>query len=271
VDAVPEDLRRRHSLRRSGRAGARPVVLVHGFGCDQGVWRDVAPGLDVDHEVWRYDHLGSGGSDLTAYDAETYASLGAYAADLVTLLERLDLRDTVLVGHSVGATIAVLAAAQAPDRVGALALIGASPRYLDDDGYTGGFSRDDLDGLLEVMDANFLGWSQHMAPVIMGNGDRPELGQDLAGTFCRNDPVIARQFARATFLSDHRSDFARLRVPSLLLQARDDVISPQTVGEWLHTAVAGSELVLMEATGHCPHVSAPQETVLRLRAWLGSR
>lgn len=266
---LPEDLQHRFALRRSGRAGGRPIVLVHGFGCDQGVWREVAPGLETDHEVWRYDHVGSGRSDLGAYDRERYASLHGYAQDLVLLLERLDLVDVVLFGHSVGATIAALAALEVSERVGGLVLLGASPRYLDDEDYVGGFCREDLNGLLEVMDENFLGWSQAIAPVIMGNEDRPELGEELAGTFCRNDPTIARQFARVTFLSDHRPEFQRLAVPTLLLQARQDVIVPESVGSWLRSAIPNSRLTVMAATGHCPHVSAPGETVSSVRRWLG--
>jgi sigma-B regulation protein RsbQ len=245
------------------------VVLVHGFGCDQGVWREVAAGLEGVFEVWRYDHLGSGSSDLSAYDPARYGNLNAYAADLVALLERLDLNDCVLIAHSVGATIAALAAVQVRERVGALVLLGASPRYLDDEGYHGGFGREDIDGLLEVMDANFLGWSQTMGPMVMGTPDRPALGAELAETFCRNDPQVARQFAAATFLSDHRDDFAAVRVPTLLLAPRDDVIAPASVGQWLNQAVPDSELQVMDAVGHCPHVSAPQETLTRLLAWLG--
>jgi sigma-B regulation protein RsbQ len=181
------------------------------------------------------------------------------------------LGDVVFVGHSVSAMIGVLAAGAEPERFARLVLIGPSPRYIDDDSYVGGFKREDIDELLESLDSNYLGWSQAMAPVIMGNEDRPELGEELTASFCRADPQIARQFARATFLSDNRADLERVQVPALVLQCSDDAIAPREVGEYARSRLPQGELMLLDATGHCPNLSAPGETVAALQRFLAAR
>jgi sigma-B regulation protein RsbQ len=244
------------------------MVLAHGFGCDQRMWRHVVPAFADDFRIVLFDHVGAGGSDLTAYDPERYASLDAYAEDVVAIAEELDLVDAVLVGHSVSSMIGVLAARRAPERFGALVLVGPSPRYIDDEGYVGGFTPTDIEELLDSMDANFLGWSSAMAPAIMGNPDRPELGEELEASFCSTDPDIAAQFARVTFLSDNRADLPTVRVPTLVLQCSEDVIAPDEVGRYVHTAIPGSRFVHLAATGHCPHLSAPEETIAAIRAFL---
>ncbi len=258
----------RNRVTVTGAEGAPAIMFAHGFGCDQHMWRQVAPAFEADHRVVLFDHVGAGRSDLTAYDPEKYASLDGYAADVVEILEALDLGPVVFVGHSVSAMIGVLAAARAPGRFAKLVLVGPSPRYVDDDGYTGGFARADIDELLASLESNFLGWSSTMAPVIMGNPDRPELGEELTNSFCRTDPGIAAQFARVTFLSDNRADLATVRVPTLVMQCSDDVIAPAEVGEYVHRNLAGSRFVRLEATGHCPNLSAPEETVAAIRAFL---
>jgi len=258
----------RHHVVESGVRGARPMLFAHGFGCDQRMWRLVAPAFEADHRVIVFDHVGAGRSDLSAYDPQRYRSLEAYADDVVELCRALDVTDAVFVGHSVSAMIGVLAAIRAPGRIGALVLVGPSPRYIDDDDYSGGFSRADIDELLESLESNFLGWSGAMAPVIMGNPEHPELGEELTNSFCRTDPDIAAQFARVTFLSDNRSDLAAVDVPTLVLQCRDDAIAPQAVGEYVHQAIDGSEYVLLDATGHCPNLSAPEATTAAIRAFL---
>jgi sigma-B regulation protein RsbQ len=215
-----------------------------------------------------FDHVGAGGSDLAAYDRERYGSLRGYAEDVLAICRALELRDVVFVGHSVSAMVGVLAANLEPDRFGALVLVGPSPRYVDEEGYTGGFSRQDIEELLDALDDNYLGWSAQMAPAIVGNPDRPQLGEELTNAFCRTDPDIARHFARVTFLSDNRADLGAVRVPTLILQCADDVIAPTPVGEYVHAAIPGSRLVHMEATGHCPNLSAPEETVAAIRAFL---
>jgi sigma-B regulation protein RsbQ len=235
------------------------------------MWRFVAPAFENDYQIVLFDYVGSGRSDLAAYDGARYATLDGYAQDVLDVVHALDLRDVVFVGHSVSGMVGVLAANREPERFERLVLIGPSPRYLDDDGdgYIGGFGREDIDGMLASLEANFLGWSHSMAPVIMGSPDRPELGDELAGSFCRMDPEIARRFAEVTFLSDNRTDLARVKTPALVLQCRDDVIAPAEVGAYVHAALAHSTLVTQDATGHCPNLSAPEETVAAIRAYLG--
>jgi sigma-B regulation protein RsbQ len=253
-----------------GRPDGRPMIFAHGFGCDQNMWRHVWPAFAGDHRVVLFDYVGAGGSDASAYDRERYASLQGYAEDVLDICRELDLHDVVFTGHSVSAMVGVLAAAAEPDRFARLVLVGPSPRYIDDAGYTGGFSREDVDGLLASLDSNYLGWSSQMAPAIMGNGDRPDLGEELTNSFCRADPEIAAQFARVTFLSDNRADLSRVRTPSLVLQCSDDIIAPAPVGEYVARHLAGSTLVHLEATGHCPNLSAPEETVDAIRAFLAA-
>jgi sigma-B regulation protein RsbQ len=251
-----------------GVAAGRPIVFAHGFGCDQEMWRFVAPDFEVDHKVVLFDHVGSGRSDLSAYDPVTYGSLQGYADDVVEICRTLDLHDVVFVGHSVAAMIGALASLQAPDIFGALVMVGPSPRYVDDGDYVGGFTRSDIAGLLDALDGNHLGWSAQMAPVIMGNPDRPELAAELTNSFCATDPDIARQFARVTFLSDNRADLAAVTVPTLVLQCSDDPIAPEVVGTYVHEHIRGSVLTRLSATGHCPNLSAPEETTSAIRAFL---
>lgn len=258
----------RNCVRVTGVSGGRPVVFVHGFGCDQAMWRFVAPDFEVDHRVVLMDLVGSGNSDLSAYDADKYSSLRGYATDVVEVCRELGLTDVVLVGHSVSAMIGVLAWQQAPELFGALVMVGPNPRYIDDGDYVGGFSRTDIAGLLDALDANHLGWSRQMAPVIMGNPDHPELAEELTNSFCRTDPEIARQFARVTFLSDNRGDLPGITVPVLVLQCTEDVIAPEVVGRYVHEAIPGSSFTQLKATGHVPHLSAPEETTAAIRAFL---
>lgn len=260
----------RNNVVEHGPPDGRPMILAHGFGCDQSMWRYVWPAFAADHRVILFDHVGAGGSDPSAFDRERYSTLGGYATDVLEICRELDLADVVFVGHSVSAMIGGLAAAAEPERFGRLVMIGPSPRYVDDTDYVGGFTRTDIDGLLDSMDSNYLAWSGEIAPVIMGNADRPELGEELAGSFCRADPEIARHFARVTFLSDNRADLSRVTTPSLILQCSDDVIAPDAVGDYVHRRLAGSRLVKLRATGHCPNLSAPDETVAAIRAFVDS-
>ena len=244
------------------------MVFAHGFGCDQNMWRLVAPAFEDRYRTILFDHIGAGESDLSAYNPTKYASLDGYADDLVELCRELGVARGVFVGHSVGAMIGILAANKAPGLFDRLVLVGPSPRYIDDGAYVGGFSAAQIDELLEFFDNNHLGWSQAMAPVIMGNPDRPELGEELTNSFCRTDPEIAKRFARTTFLSDNRADLSKVTVPCLVLQCSDDVIAPQAVGEYVHHSLADSELVLLDAVGHCPNLSAPEATITAMRAFL---
>jgi sigma-B regulation protein RsbQ len=260
----------RNRVRVSGVPTGRPVLFAHGYGCDQEMWRFLVPEFEVDHKVVLFDYVGSGKSDLSAYDPEKYGSLQGYAADVVDICRELELSDVVFVGHSVSAMVGVLALQQAPEVFGALVMVGPNPRYVDDDGYVGGFGRDDIAALLEALDANHLGWSAQMAPMIMGNPDRPELAEELTNSFCRTDPDIARKFARVTFLSDNRADLAGVAVPTLVLQCSQDVIAPDVVGRYVHEQIPGSTFAQLAATGHCPHLSAPEETTAAIRAFLSS-
>ncbi|TDC42874.1 alpha/beta hydrolase [Micromonospora sp. KC213] len=258
----------RNNVTVLGRDADPTIVFAHGFGCDQHMWRLVTDRFVDEYRVVLFDHVGSGGSDLSAYRPQRYASLQGYAEDVVEILAELDLRDVVFVGHSVSAMIGVLAAAAEPSRFSRLVLVGPSPRYLDDEDYRGGFTRADIDELLESLDSNYLGWSAAMAPVIMGNPDRPELGVELTNSFCRTDPAIARQFARVTFLSDNRTDLPQVTAPSLILQCTDDIIAPYEVGDYVHRHLPDSTLVVLNATGHCPNLSAPEETADAIHAFL---
>ncbi|MER5716534.1 alpha/beta hydrolase [Streptomyces sp. NPDC002132] len=262
------DIRRRNNVTVTGNPEGPVVVLAHGFGCDQNMWRLTVPALAEDYRVVLFDYVGSGLSDLSAFTEDRYASLSGYARDVVEVCEALDLGDVAFVGHSVSAMVGVLAAGMAPERIGSLLMVAPSPRYIDDDGYRGGFSAEDIDELLESLDSNYLGWSAAMAPVIMGNGDRPELGEELTNSFCATDPDMARVFARTTFLSDSRDDLKTVRVPTLVLECVQDVIAPREVGAFVHRAVPGSTLVTLDATGHCPHLSAPQATNAALTGFL---
>jgi len=246
----------------------QPMLFAHGFGCDQNMWRYVAPAFAESHRVVLFDHVGAGRSDLSAYSPQKYASLDGYADDIIEICEELDLRDVIYVGHSVAAMMGVIAAGRRPELFDKLVLVGPSPRYIDDADYVGGFSAEDIEGLLESLASNYLGWSSAMAPVIVGNPDRPELGEELTNSFCRTDPDIARQFAQVTFASDNREDLARVTTPTLVLQCSDDAIAPEAVGHYVHQRIAGSRLVHLRATGHCPNLSAPDETIAAIRAFV---
>lgn len=258
----------RHNIHVSGLPDGQPMLFAHGFGCDQNMWRLVAPRFESKYRVVLFDLAGYGGSAPAAYSAERYSSLDAYADDILAICDELDLRDVIFVGHSVSAMTGVLAAVRQPERFARLVLVGPSPRYIDEEPYTGGFNESDIAELLDSLDSNYLGWSAAMAPVIVGNPDRPELGQELTASFCRTDPEIARRFARVTFLSDNRADLAEVTTPTLILQCHDDVIAPIAVGEYVHHAIAASVLVVLQATGHCPHLSNPDETFAAIDSYL---
>jgi sigma-B regulation protein RsbQ len=258
----------RNNVHVGGQEHGQPMLLAHGFGCDQNMWRYVTPAFEDEYRIVLFDHVGAGGSDLSAYDPERYGSLHGYAEDVLEICRDLGLWDVIFVGHSVSAMVGVLAAIEEPDRFDKLILVSPSPRYMDDADYVGGFSREDIEGLMQSLESNYLGWSSAMAPVIMGNPDRPELGEELTNSFCRADPDIQRRFARVTFLSDNRADLQRVRTRSLVLQCANDAIAPQAVGEYVHRQMPDSDYALLQATGHCPNLSAPQETVAAIKAFL---
>lgn len=248
--------------------GAVTLLFAHGFGCDQVVWRFMTPAFMERYRVVTFDLVGSGKSDLAVYDPARYGSLHAFAADLLEIIDDIGGGPVVYIGHSVSAMIGMLAGIESPERFLAQVMIAPSPCYIDQGDYRGGFSRADIDELLETMEANFLGWSSSMAPVIIGAPNVPQLGVELANNFCRNNPEIAKHFGRVTFLSDHRADLARARVPVLIIQCSDDLIAPVEVGDYLHRQLAGSQLRRIRNTGHCPHLSAPEECARLTQAFL---
>ncbi|QKW49132.1 alpha/beta fold hydrolase [Streptomyces buecherae] len=262
------DIVQRNNVTVTGNPQGPTVVLAHGFGCDQNMWRLTVPALADAYRLVLFDYVGCGRSDLTAFSEERYASLEGYARDVVEVCAALDLRDATFVGHSVSSMVGVLAAQTAPERIGSLVMVAPSPRYVDDEDYHGGFSAQDIDELLASLESNYLGWSAAMAPVIMGHPDRPELGEELKNSFCATDPDMARVFARTTFLSDTRDDLGRVTIPTLVLECVQDVIAPREVGAFVHQAIPGSTLVTLDTTGHCPHLSAPEATNEAIRGFL---
>jgi sigma-B regulation protein RsbQ len=262
------DILRRNNVNVTGR-GEQPMLFAHGFGCDQNMWRYVTPAFEDEYRIVLFDYVGAGRSDVAAYDPLRYGSLDGYVRDVLEVCDALELEDVVFVGHSVSAMVGVLAARERPELFDALILVGPSPRYLDDEPeYVGGFKRPDIEELLETMEKNYIGWANYLAPAIMGNPDRPELGGELAESFCTTDPLIARQFAEVTFLSDNRADLADVAVPSLVLQCAEDIIAPRSVGEYVAATMPRGTLRMLDATGHCPHMSAPEKTIAAIREYL---
>ena len=257
----------RNNVKIAGE-GQRAMIFAHGFGCDQNMWRFVEPAFRNGFRTVLFDHVGAGASDLSAYSKDKYSTLEGYADDVVEIGKELGLEGAVFVGHSVSAMIGAIAAAKAPEMISDLVLVGPSPRYIDDGDYVGGFSESQIEELLDFLDSNHMGWSQAMAPAIMGNPDRPELGAELSNSFCRTDPEIAKHFARTTFMSDNRADLAKVKARTLVLQCSDDIIAPLGVGEHVHRNIPGSKLVIMKATGHCPNLSAPDETISAIRSFV---
>ncbi len=262
----------RNKVQRTGHSEGRPIVFVHGFGCDQSMWRQVAPAFEAAHPVVTYDLTGMGQSDLSAYDRGRYAGLEAHAEDLRAILDGLDLREAVLVGHSIGATIALLAAELAPERVDRIAMVSPSPCFMErpEEGYHGGFQAEELEGLVAFLDENHLGWSEQMAPTIAGQPAGQPASDELTQSFCRTDPAIAQHFARVTFFADRRAEFARAERPVLILHCDDDALVPMAVAEWMEHHVPQSSLRVLRATGHCPHMTVPGEVVAALQGFAGT-
>ncbi|MFY0574174.1 alpha/beta hydrolase [Cystobacter fuscus] len=260
----------RNNVKLMGQ-GSRPMLFAHGFGCDQNMWRFVAPAFAEDYRLVLFDYVGSGRSDLRAYNPERYSNLNGYAQDILDICAALDLKDVVLVGHSVSAMISLLAAVKEPQRFHRLVFVSPSPRYVNEaPDYVGGFERKDLEELLDTMDRNYIGWASLLAPLVMRNPDRPELTAELNESFCSTDPIIARRFAEVTFFADNRRDLPKLKVPSLILQCSEDLLAPVSVGEYLHRHLPQSTLRIMRATGHCPHMSDPEETTGLIKEYLCS-
>ena len=265
--AAEMSIRHRNNIRIEG-TGGKTMLLAHGFGCDQNMWRFIVPAFTGDYRVVLFDYVGAGQSDATQYDPGKYATLDGYADQVLEIIDEVGGTPLIFVGHSVSAMIGILAAAKNPRAFERLILVGPSPCYINDGDYVGGFNRSDIDGLLATLDSNYLGWSNATAPAIMGNPDRPELAAELAESFCRTNPDIAKQFARVTFLSDNRGDLAAVKTPALILQCSEDVIAPDSVGQFVKDRMPHSEIVRLAATGHCPHMSSPDETIAAIQGYL---
>jgi sigma-B regulation protein RsbQ len=248
-------------------SGERAMVFAHGFGCDQNMWRFIEPAFEGEFRTVLFDHVGAGGSDLKAYDRAKYSTLAGYADDVVEIGSELSLQNAVFVGHSVSSMIGALAV-QSPGMFSKLVMVGPSARYIDDGDYVGGFSEKQIEELLQFLESNHMGWSAQMAPAIMGNPDRPELGEELTNSFCRTDPEIAKAFARVTFTSDNRDDLAEVDVPTLILQCSEDIIAAKEVGEFVHRGITNSQMIVLDATGHCPNLSAPDEVIAAMRKFV---
>ena len=252
-----------------GGTGKQPMLFAHGLGSDQTTWRYLTPALMPLYQLVLFDYVGSGQSDRAAYEPSRYATLDGYAQDILDICQTLDLTNVILVAHSVSAMIGLLAAIQQPHYFAKLIMIGPSPRYLNEaPDYVGGFEQADIDELLTLMDQNYSQWAHYLAPAMMGNPDRPRLGQELIQSFCSTDPAIMQQFARATLLSDHRLQLAKLQKPALILQSNQDLIAPHSAGEYTHQHIPASTLHYMNATGHCPHLSNPTETIALIQDYL---
>jgi sigma-B regulation protein RsbQ len=258
----------RNNVKTFGR-GTQPLMLAHGFGCDQNMWRFITPAFEDDYRIILFDYVGAGKSDWSKYNPERYSSLQGYAQDVLEICEELQLTDVIFVGHSVSSMIGLLAAIEKPEFFSNIIMVGPSPCYINNEGYVGGFEKKDIEGLLETMEKNYIGWANFLAPAIMGNKERPELGEELTQSFCSTDPIIANQFAKATFFSDNRKDLSKLKTPSLILQCSEDIIAPVEVGKFIHRNLPGSTLKIMKATGHCPHMSEPDETIELIKEYLG--
>jgi sigma-B regulation protein RsbQ len=248
--------------------GPDTLLFAHGFGCDQNMWRYITPAFEKNYKIVLFDHVGAGGSLLSAYDKEKYDDLRGYADDILEIIHALDLSNVIFIVQSVFSIMGIIAAHKEPDLFKHLVLVGPSPSYINEGYYVGGFTKPQIEELLESMDNNHLGWSMSMAPVIMANPERKELGEELANSFCRTDPDIAKHFARTTFLTDEREILSHNKISSLILQCSNDVIAPVNVGEYMHRKMPGSTLVIMKATGHCPNLSAPEETIAAIKEYL---
>jgi sigma-B regulation protein RsbQ len=260
----------RNNVQFHGR-GKQHMVFAHGFGCDQQMWRFVAPAFEDTHRVVLFDHIGCGKSDSSAYDSQRHSTIEGYAQDVLDILRAADLTDVIFVGHSVSSMIGVLASIAEPHRFSRLVMVGPSPRYLNDPpDYVGGFERADIDSLVDLMENNMLGWADFLAPVVMGKDNSPERTQELQASFCASDPYIARRFALATFMGDNRADLPRVSVPSLVIQCAEDAIAPMVVGQYVQAHTPRSTLAVLDASGHCPHMTHPEETIALIRNYLNT-
>jgi sigma-B regulation protein RsbQ len=263
-----QSITKRNNVKTFGH-GSQPLLFAHGFGCDQNMWRFVTQPFENDFKIVLFDYVGAGKSDMKSYNSERYSNLNGYAQDVLEVCEALQLKDVIFVGHSVSGMIGLIAAIKQPEYFSKLILVGPSACYINDkSGYVGGFEKKDIEELLDTMDRNYIGWANFLAPAIMKNAERPELGEELTESFCSTDPKVAKEFAAATFFSDNRQDLLKLKKPSLIMQCSEDIIAPLEVGDYLHAHLENSTLRILKATGHCPHMSAPEEVIQVIKEYL---
>lgn len=262
-----KNILQRNNVTISGN-GEKVMLFAHGFGCSQDAWRRITSAFADDHKLILFDYIGAGKSDISAYDKVKYGNLEGYANDILEICHELKIKDAVFVGHSVSCMIGALASIKQPSIFKKLIFIGPSACYVNKEGYTGGFEKDDLDTLFEIMEDDFIGWANLMAPKVIGNPERPELANEMKEFFCATDPGILKDFARVTFLSDNRKDLKNIPVESLTLQCSEDIIAPMAVGEYIQENTPGNKMIILNATGHCPHMSEPEETIAAMRSFL---
>ncbi|MEX2566289.1 MAG: alpha/beta hydrolase [Cyclobacteriaceae bacterium] len=248
--------------------GLQPIVFAHGYGCDQNMWRFITPAFEKDYRIILFDQVGSGNSDQSAYDFEKYSCLKGYVEDLIEICDELHLQKVIFVGHSVSSIIGILASVERPDLFDKLILIGPSPCYINDHGYHGGFTRQDIDELIETLESNYLGWSSFITPVIIGHPEMPEYSEELRNSFCNMNPEIAKHFAKVTFMGDNREDLSKVSTPALIIQCHPDVIAPVEVGEYVHQKIPENTYVLLNTSGHCPHLTAPDQVISSIQSYL---
>lgn len=262
------DVLKRNNVKVHGE-GKPVLMLAHGFGCDQNMWRFIQPDLETDYTLVLFDYCGSGKSDTSFYSKERYSSLEGFARDIVEIADALALSDVVLMGHSVSSITGLLAANARPDLFSKLVMICPSPCFLNiPPDYHGGFDRSDLEELVALMDQNYVGWARYLAPLVMGSANSPELVAELGDSFCSTDPVFAKNFAKATFFSDNREDLKRLQLPTLILQSARDTLAAQEVGEYMHDQIAHSTFRVIQAEGHCLHMTHPKDVIRELKAFV---
>ncbi|WP_334063868.1 alpha/beta fold hydrolase [Alteromonas genovensis] len=263
------DIIKRNNVRFFGN-GEVTLLLAHGFGCDQRMWDHLIPYLENDYKIVLFDYVGCGQSDLSAFDKKRYSQLSGYAKDVEEICDALSLSNVIFIGHSVSSTIGMHAAIERPDLISKLIMICPSPCFLNlPPDYMGGFEKDDLEELINLMDKNYLGWASYFAPLVVGEGHDESVKQEMEDSFCSTDPSYAKPFAKATFFADDRYLMPKLGTPTLILQSQDDSLASVEVGRYMNKAIEHSKLIVLEAKGHCLHMTTPEQVACAIGEFLG--